>query len=503
MRQEVVGYTIGEATITSATFISKITPRVGQYVVMEYDGRRVLGLIKALVRGSISLTSDIHDPLVVERLKALDRGATSYLKGEVRIIGDVRSFELPRTPPPPGTELLRADRDILARVFGYGERGIRIGVLLSEPDVPVYVDVNKMVTRHLAILAITGAGKSNTVAVIAERIVERGGCVLIFDMHSEYSSAEFSVRVNELATRLNPLYMHTSELLRLLNIDSKAYVQERYFREALSEARKLVYNSTIQAENFLKFIRSKLESMLNELGNGRRPKRDRDSILAVLNKIDAFVERYTGLLDPLTPPVASQIRTGAVNIVDLGRLDEEMADVVVSHVLRSVLEARKKFYHSGGRAGLPFPLLMVLEEAHILAPRDRDTLSKYWIGRIAREGRKFGVGLCLVSQRPKALDSGALSQANNMIILRLVEPSDQRYVQQASELLSEDLLEQLSSLNVGEAVVIGPMVRVPALVKVDRFKGRRLGEDVDVLGEWSRACLKSFSSELDHLREGW
>ncbi|HDD34364.1 MAG TPA: ATP-binding protein, partial [Thermofilaceae archaeon] len=176
-----------------------------------------------------------------------------------------------------------------------------------------------------------------------------------------------------------------------------------------------------------------------------------------------------------------------------------MADVIVSHTLRSVLEARKRYFQGGG--GLPYPLLTVLEEAHILAPRGRDTLSKYWIGRIAREGRKFGIGLCLVSQRPKALDSDALSQANNMIILRLVEPSDQRYVQQASELLSEDLLEQLSSLNVGEAVVIGPMIRVPALVKIDRFRGRRLGEDLDVLAEWAKAL--SPEPELDYLREGW
>lgn len=499
MRREVVGYTIGEATIARATFISKATPRVGQYVVLEYDGRRVLGLVKALVRGSVSLTEDVHDPLVVERLRELDRGTTSYLKGEVKMVGDVETLELPRTPPPPGTELLRANPELLSRVFGDEGKGIRIGVLLSEPNVPVYIDVNRLVSRHLAILAVTGAGKSNTVAVIAERIVEKGGCVLIFDMHSEYASADFSVRLNLVSAKLNPIYMSASEFLKLLNIDAKAYVQERYFREALSEARSKVYSSSIPPEKFLCYIRRRLEAMLEEMEGGRRPKRDRESVMAVLNKMEAFEERYSELLDTIAPPMTTQIRVGAVNVVDLGRLDEEMADVVVSHTLRRVLEARKRHFQGGG--GLPYPLLTVLEEAHILAPRGRDTLSKYWIGRIAREGRKFGIGLCLVSQRPKALDSDALSQANNMVILRLVEPSDQRYVQQASELLSEDLLEQLSSLNVGEAVVIGPMIKVPALVKIDRFGGRRLGEDLDVLEEWAKAS--SPEPELDYLREGW
>jgi len=124
-----------------------------------------------------------------------------------------------------------------------------------------------------------------------------------------------------------------------------------------------------------------------------------------------------------------------------------------------------------------------LEEAHVLAPFDKETLSKYWIGRIAREGRKFGIGLCLVSQRPKRLDSDSLSQANNMIILKLVEPSDQRYVQQASEALSQDLLEQLPSLNIGETVIIGPCIKVHALVKIEEFKGKLVGTDPNVRKE--------------------
>jgi hypothetical protein len=172
-------------------------------------------------------------------------------------------------------------------------------------------------------------------------------------------------------------------------------------------------------------------------------------------------------------------------VIDLGSVDEDGADVVVSHILRSILEARKNYKRSGN--GLSFPIFLVLEEAHVLAPFDKETLSKYWIGRIAREGRKFGIGLCLVSQRPKRLDSDSLSQASNMIILNLVEPNDQRYVQMASEILSQDLLEQLPSLNVGEAVIIGPSIKVPALVKIDEFKGKLEGTDPNVRKEWEEA----------------
>ena len=133
---------------------------------------------------------------------------------------------------------------------------------------------------------------------------------------------------------------------------------------------------------------------------------------------------------------------------------------------------------------MSYPLFFVVEEAHILAPQNRSSNSKYWITRIAREGRKFGLGLCLVSQSPKSVDAETLSQANNMIILRLVEPKDQKHVQTASESLSEDLVKQLPSLNIGEALVLGLMTKVPTLVKINEFKGRQRGGDLDIIEQW-------------------
>ena len=125
-----------------------------------------------------------------------------------------------------------------------------------------------------------------------------------------------------------------------------------------------------------------------------------------------------------------------------------------------------------------------------MAPQNRKTESKLWISRIAREGRKFSVGLCMVSQSPKSLDSDALSQANNMIILRLVEPTDQSHVQRASESLSDDLIAQLPSLNIGEAIVLGLMTRIPTLVKIDEFKGKISGGDMNIVEEWSKSLKK-------------
>ncbi|MEM4699867.1 MAG: ATP-binding protein [Candidatus Nezhaarchaeales archaeon] len=485
---EVLGYVIGESTPSSAWFLSIEPPKLGQYVVIEHSEGGVLGMVEGLISGSVSLSGDVHDPKVVERLRRLEGSRDVYVKGRIKVLGSLETLSMPRSPPQPGAEVRKADKEVLAKVFGKGDgAGVRIGSLISHPEVPVYVDVNRMVTRHLAILAMTGAGKSNAVAVIASGLVGLGGTVLIFDMHSEYVRAYLGGPVNVIEPSVNPIYMTAEELMQLMRIEARYHVQERLFRKAHKEASEACLGG---AKDFLEALRSALEGL-----ESKAHKHDRDAIASLINKLESFVDRYEKIVDLREEDVTSKIREGAANVVDLGKVDEEAADVIVSHTLRRVLYERKRSVLEG-RGRLTRPIFTVLEEAHILAPANRDTLSKYWVSRIAREGRKFGVGLCLVSQRPKALDPDALSQANNMIVLRMVEPTDQRHVQQASEALSDDLLAHLPSLNVGEAIVLGMMVKVPALVKIDHHTSKLAGRDIDVAAEWSkpRPRLDDFKS---------
>ncbi|MDD3408288.1 MAG: ATP-binding protein, partial [Methanobacteriaceae archaeon] len=209
---------------------------------------------------------------------------------------------------------------------------------------------------------------------------------------------------------------------------------------------------------------------------------------------------YGKLLDTNTGNILTQLKPNSCNVLDLGQVDENTAEVIVSHVLRNALKSRKNFIHENDVNALNIPVFFVLEEAHILAPQNRSTKCKYWITRIAREGRKFGLGLCMVSQSPKSVDSETLSQANNMIILRLVEPKDQQHVQSSSESLSDDLVGQLPSLNVGEALVLGMMTKIPTLVKINSFKGKNVGGDLDICKIWSQN-LKSKTEELDEMED--
>ena len=497
-----IGRCIGETSPIEISFISKEMPRIGEYVSMEYDGKKILGMIESLVRGSVSINDDIYDPKTVERIKEIE-GDDHYIRGKVRILGDINKLRIPRTPPTPGTEINIASPEILKKIFEIEENGLKLGNLISQEEVEVAVDINKMITRHLAILAMTGAGKSNTVAVIINGILKVNGCVIIFDMHSEYVNAEFEYgTVNSIKARINPLYLSFSEIKKLANIPEKAYIQERIFSKAHRKARKLIENGTNL--DYFTIINQILEDWI---ASDEPQFKDKSSITAVLNKMEYMKDRYSNILDLRAPDILDKVKLENANVIDLGSVDEFAAEIIVSHVLRSALDKRKKFIRNEVSDILNHPVFFVIEEAHILAPKSRSARSKYWISRIAREGRKFGVGLCMVSQSPKSLDPDSLSQANNMIILRLVEPQDQRHVQTASESLSDDLLKQLPSLNIGEAIVLGLMTKIPTLVKIDEFKGKLSGGDLDIVGEWNKVIedenkiLQEQENELNELEE--
>ena len=477
-----IGRCIGETSLIEVSFISKEMPQVGEYVTLEYDGKVILGMIESMVRGSVSLNDDIYDPDTIAKIREIE-GDDYYIKGNISILGDVNdNLRLPRTPAPPGTPIYPAPSEILDRIF-HMENSLKLGHLINNDDVEVGVDINKMVSRHLAILAMTGAGKSNTVSVIIDGLLEYNGCMLIFDMHSEYVDAKFTNgKVNVIQPMINPQYMEFSEIKKLASIPSNAPLQERYFRRAFNKARELVQEGKSNTVDFIELLYNILDDWYND---DEYDTNNKKNIMDVINKIEDLNVKYDKLLNVNMGDILGQIKHGMANVLDLGQVDENTAEVLVAHVLRRSLRSRKQYVRHKNKDALSFPVFFVVEEAHILAPQNRNPNSKYWITRIAREGRKFGLGLCLVSQSPKSVDGETLSQANNMIILRIVEPKDQKHVQTASESLSEDLVKQLPSLNIGEALVLGLMTKVPTLVKINEFKGRQHGGDLNIVEQWT------------------
>lgn len=176
------------------------------------------------------------------------------------------------------------------------------------------------------------------------------------------------------------------------------------------------------------------------------------------------------------PPLERLLRPMTLSTIDLAGVDRRLADFVVTKVVSEV-------WKRATRDGLERPVFLVLEEAHNFVPAGADEgQAGYWLRRIAAEGRKFGIFLVLVTQRPYRVHQDTLSQCGSQIIMRLTNPEDQSAVRRASEGVSEGLLADLPGLNQGEAVVLGPLVRVPVMVRVRPRRSDEGGADIDLTG---------------------
>jgi hypothetical protein len=150
------------------------------------------------------------------------------------------------------------------------------------------------------------------------------------------------------------------------------------------------------------------------------------------------------------------------------------------------------------RSDLKLPVLLLLEEAHNFTPARANTPSEERsiaiTKQIAQEGRKFGVGLILVSQRPSRLDETTLSQCNSFIIMRMVNPADQNFVRKVIESLGEDEAKLLPDLDKGEAILSGQLINFPVLVKMKPPKSQGEREEKDAFEALEEAHRDSISS---------
>jgi len=473
-----IGVVVGETSPQGATvfLFQEAEVRVGQHVTLEYDGG-VLGLITSVVASSPVLDDKTSDEEIVKDLISKRYEIPAYKKANVKLLCKLKDLTKPSSPPPPGTRVRLALNDELAKIFSNGN--IRIGTLIGE-NVEVKINVNAM-ARHLAIFGATGAGKSNTVAVLTSRIAEKGGTVIIFDYHGEYYNSDIK-KLNVIEPKINPLYLEADDLAALLEIKDNAPIQRRIIRRAFEEVKEKIVSIIRSGNLSLEMLNTQflvmLEKEVETIGKEENERRER--ISEVLNKIEEFGHRYGDIISFAVNDIIKRIIRGRVNVVNLSLLEDTIIDAIVSHYLRRILTARKE--HKERKRGLEFPVFVVIEEAHVLLSKNRSTLTRKWAGRIAKEGRKFGVGLVIVSQRPKGIDENILSQMTNKIILRITEPTDKRYVLDASDNLSEDLVESISSFDDGEALIVGNIVKMPTVVKIDKFEGKLGGGDPDMLG---------------------
>ena len=172
---------------------------------------------------------------------------------------------------------------------------------------------------------------------------------------------------------------------------------------------------------------------------------------------------------------------GRLCIVDLQGLSNTARQVIVALISSELMKA------AADKQRPTRPVFIVYEEGHNFAPAGEAAISKNIIKRIAAEGRKFGVGFAIVSQRPSKLDSDVTSQCNTIVAMRIKNPDDQRFIQKTSDYFSAADLAELPTLSTGEALICGRAIIAPLVVKVGTKALIHGGESPRVCERWGKA----------------
>jgi DNA helicase HerA-like ATPase len=426
-----------------------------------------------------------------------------------------------RYPAQPATRAYRPNSEDIERVV-IGELGQRqaraldIATLSNRPEVSVKVDGHAVVTRHLAILAMTGAGKSWAARRIIEELAEKNYPIVIFDPHGDYTGLAdvpaLRNRVRRYYARV-PIFDEDSETIAKI-VDTLGYgltdtMRARFddvFQAALSfivdDTEEMVQRITSLAavvgpkiqqfgvhpdmwlvanmaeagELALRASDPRLSQQLADWGwpgirqysgTDRRTlegiKKRANQAAGKLQRMERINQRVARSAEPLPRDRTQLVDYGAISVIALAGYTGDFQATIYSIIADDIFDARVQ-------DNLRWPVLLVLEEAHNFVPGRANTMAEQravtTTKQIAQEGRKFNVGLIMISQRPSRLDETTLSQCNSYIIMRMVNPADQNFVRRVVETLGDDEAQMLPDLDVGEALLSGQLINFPVLVRM-------------------------------------
>jgi DNA helicase HerA-like ATPase len=441
--------------------------------------------------------------------------------------GNYSSLNPLNYPVTPGAEVALPPPDSVKRILTGDEdvHRLRLGHLVGRRDVEVQIKTNPVVARHMAILAMTGGGKTVAARRVIRELLSVNYPLVILDPHGDYLGF-WEKRELFKGNSIRLFYPHvrvqeeTRDLIAFLI---------REMTQGLSEPQREVYEAALEqtsidenGNDVITFIDRLIQGLSNQTG-GRHPAtvpavkrglRIVRSHLSAMQESNVRLRRQEKLKDfpfaPLPDPITQAheiVRPGQASIIYLGGYDHLTQSTMVALVLKHLFEKRASLSNE-----IP-PLLCVVEEAHNFIPSagegQVDTPSVDVIRKVITEGRKFGVGLLLISQRPSRLDETTLSQCNTYMIFRLVNPRDQAFVEKVMENLTRADSRLLPSFGPGQGIVSGQGVRFPLLLQIEQDRDlelRGLGDEnfVGEVSKWStskeaQAAQRTgdFSKELD------
>jgi DNA helicase HerA-like ATPase len=498
-------------------------PDMGTLIAIETSSALVLAIVSAL---SVPVPSQREGDgevwiaeigLVGELVKALDGKPLKFNRG-------VTNY------PALGDRARVASKSELQCAF-CGEAGetVRVGCIRQDSSIPAMVRVDELLGKHFAILGTTGTGKSCTTALILRSILEKhpAAHIVLLDPHNEYATA-----FTEWAEVVSPRNMHLpywlltfEEIVEVLVGDGERKTETDVLQDLIPVAKARYANSRsgegakprradqsrFTVDTPVPYRISELVALIDERMGRLENKRDLTPYRNLKHRIETVSKdiRYSFMFGSLTvydsmTQILSRIFRVPVNnkpitILELTGIPSEIVNVVVSVLCRLTFDFA---LWSEGQV----PVTLVCEEAHRYVPANSALgfePCKRAIAKIAKEGRKYGASLCIVTQRPAEIDPTILSQCNTVFALRMSNDRDQEIVTSAVADTGAGLLEFLPSLGQREAIAFGDGMALPVRIKFDELPPHALPRSSTA--RFSERWQKSLGDDgfLEQIVERW
>lgn len=485
------------AALTSGSEGLSMLGQIGSIAKIQVEGSWIFAIVRSVRSKGMSgaeAFGDEGDLLYIDMDFVGQSEESSSGSGEITVNRGISKF------PVPGQTVLTANDQDLALIFSArGRAHVTIGTLYPTHNVRATILIDNLLSRHFAVLGSTGTGKSSAVALLVHRIVEELPCahVIILDPHNEYEEAfsengvHFDTENLKLPYWLMNFEEHIQVFIGIRTVDREVEVD--ILKRCLLTARKKGAESVdVDRVTLDAPIPYRLADLLQEIEAGMGKLEKPETLLPFLrlkNKIEELKNdrrygfMFSGLLvsDNLADTVTRLLRFPAqekpVSTLDLSGVPADIVDVVVSVLCRLVFD-----FAVWSRKETPQPLLLICEEAHRYVSGEQNARfgsARKALERIAKEGRKYGVALGLVSQRPSDLSETVLAQCGTVIAMRMNNDRDRDFVASAMPEGSQGFLDSLPSLRNRECIICGEGVTAPVRVRLDDLEADKLPSSTD------------------------
>jgi DNA helicase HerA-like ATPase len=499
LREEAALYRLVEVGVVETVSGVSATCRLDRSMIEKLQGSSERCVAKTGAVGS-NLKFRVDDVWIIAEVTGVaiapasnDGGLVASLAflGEGSIGEDGRLFDFSRgvsSFPRPGDKAIAATHDDLVAMFNADDRpSVEIGAVYPTQDVRAPILIDPLLTKHFAIFGSTGTGKSTLVAYLLQEVIKKypAAHIVLIDPHGEYSRAFPSTAfVYTIGNLKLPHWMmnfqeHCEALITSTGEDfeldkeilAKCLLKARALNEDAPSIANLNVDTPIPYAMF-----DLLGTIDTEMGKLEKLSKA-SSYLRLKIRIEDLMrdKRFSFMFGaqlysyPLTALVGGLLRMPndgkPISIIDLSNIPSEIVSVAVALISRVVFD-----YAMWSRGEELSPVLLLCEEAQRYLPSyhiAQQTAAKTILQRIAKEGRKYGVSLGIVCQRPSDLSETVLSQSGTVISTRLNNLRDQDILRNALPDSHQGLIESIQSLRNRECIISGEAVSLPVRVRID------------------------------------